>query len=55
MNPITTRLNVDNLLLQALQEDISDEDVTTNSVMRTYKKGEAQLICKGNDAIALTD
>ena len=42
MNPITTRLNVDNLLLQALQEDISDEDVTTNSVMRTYKKGEAQ-------------
>lgn len=29
MNPITTRLNVDNLLLQALREDISDEDVTT--------------------------
>lgn len=46
MNPITTRLNVDNLLLQALREDISDEDVTTNAVMRTYKKGECQLICK---------
>ena len=55
MNPITTRLNVDNLLLQARQEDISDEDVTTNSVMRTYKKGEAQLICKGDGIIAGMD
>ena len=52
MNPITTRLNVDNLLLQALREDISDEDVTTNSVMRTYKRGEAQLICKEDGVIA---
>ena len=55
MNPITTRLNVDNLLLQALREDISDEDVTTNSVMRSYKKGEAQLICKGDGIIAGMD
>lgn len=55
MNPITTRLNVDNLLLQALREDISDEDVTTNSVMRTYKKGEAQLLCKEEGVIAGMD
>lgn len=55
MNPITTRLNVDNLLLQALREDISDEDVTTNSVMRTYKRGEAQLICKEDGVIAGMD
>ena len=55
MNPITTRLNVDNLLLQALREDISDEDVTTKSVMRTYKKGEAQLICKEDGIIAGMD
>lgn len=55
MNPITTRLNVDNLLLQALREDISDEDVTTNSVMRAYKKGEAQLICKEDGIIAGMD
>ena len=33
MNPITRTLNVDNLLLLALQEDISSEDVTTNAVM----------------------
>jgi len=46
---------VDNLLLQALREDISDEDVTTNSVMRTYKKGEAQLICKEDGIIAGMD
>ena len=55
MNPITTRLNVDNLLLQALREDISDEDVTTNAVVRTYKKGEAQLICKEDGIIAGMD
>lgn len=55
MNPITTRLNVDNLLLQALREDISDEDVTTNAVMRAYKKGEAQLICKEDGIIAGMD
>lgn len=55
MNPITTRLNVDNLLLQALREDISDEDVTTNAVMREYKKGEAQLICKEDGVIAGMD
>lgn len=46
---------MDNLLLQALREDISDEDVTTNSVMRTYKKGEAQLICKEDGIIAGMD
>lgn len=55
MNPITTRLNVDNLLLQALREDISDEDVTTNAVMRSYRKGEAQLICKEDGIIAGMD
>lgn len=55
MNPITTRLNVDNLLMQALREDISDEDVTTNAVMREYKKGEAQLLCKEDGVIAGMD
>ena len=55
MNPITTKLNVDKLLLQALREDISDEDVTTNAVMREYKKGEAQLICKEDGVVAGID
>ena len=40
MNPITRTLNVDNLLLLALQEDISSEDVTTNAVMKEAVTGE---------------
>lgn len=52
MNSITTKLNVDNLILMALQEDISSEDVTTNAIMREKKIGMAQLICKQNGVIA---
>ena len=33
MNKITMTLQVDHLILEALKEDISSEDVTTNSVM----------------------
>lgn len=55
MNPITAKLNVDNLLLQALREDISDEDVTTNSVMPNFQLGEAQLICKEDGILAGID
>lgn len=55
MNPITTRLNVDKLILQALQEDISSEDVTTNAVMREGKLGTADLICKQDGIIAGLD
>ena len=45
MNEITMRLQADHLILEALKEDISSEDVTTNSVMKEYVKGEVQLIC----------
>lgn len=55
MNPITTKLNVDNLILQALAEDISSEDVTTNAVMPGPKQGTAQLICKQDGVIAGMD
>lgn len=55
MNPITSKLNVDNLILMALQEDISSEDVTTNAVMREGKAGTAQLICKQDGVIAGLD
>lgn len=51
-NPITMTLNVDELLLQALREDITSEDITTNSVMRGPKKGTVQLICKQDGIIA---
>ena len=52
MNNITMKINIDNLILMALKEDISSEDITTNSVMREYKKGIVQLICKQDGIIA---
>lgn len=55
MNPITTKLNVDTLIMMALQEDISSEDVTTNAVMREAGQGTAQLICKQDGVIAGLD
>lgn len=55
MNPITTLLNVDNLIMQALREDISSEDVTTNAIMRESKAGTADLICKQDGIIAGLD
>lgn len=55
MNDITTRLNMDNLILMALREDISSEDITTNSVMREPKLGTVKLICKQDGVIAGLD
>ncbi len=48
-------LNVDNLILQALREDITSEDITTNSVMPEFKLGEVDLICKQDGVIAGLD
>ena len=52
MDPITKKLNVDELILMALREDISSEDVTTNSVMPDAVQGTVQLICKQDGVIA---
>jgi len=52
MNNITMLLNADEFIKLALREDISSEDVTTNSVMREYQKGEVELICKQDGIIA---
>ena len=54
-NNITMTLNADKLILQALQEDISSEDVTTNAVMPKAQHGEAQLICKQDGVLAGLD
>ena len=48
---ITMKLNVDPYILNALKEDITSEDVTTNSVMPTACPGEVDLICKENGII----
>lgn len=55
MNNITMALNADELILSALREDITSEDITTNSVMREYQLGEAELICKQDGVIAGLD
>ena len=49
---ITQLLNQDPLILQALREDISSEDVTTNAILRTACPGQAELICKQDGVIA---
>ncbi len=55
MNQITMTLQVDNLIVSALQEDISSEDVTTNAVMKEAVQGEVDLICKQDGIIAGLD
>lgn len=47
----TLKLNVDPLIISALREDISNEDVSANSVIRTDMMGEAELICKEDGVI----
>lgn len=52
MNNITMTMNANELILSALREDITSEDITTNSVMRKYQEGEVELICKQDGVIA---
>ena len=55
MNNITMKLNADDLILAALKEDITSEDISTNSVMPHYQLGEVELICKEAGVIAGLD
>lgn len=52
MNNITMKLNADELIMMALREDITSEDITTNAVMPEKKAGEVNLICKQDGIIA---
>lgn len=54
-NEITLKLNADDLIVQALKEDISSEDVSTNSVMPEKRMGQVQLLCKQDGVIAGLD
>ena len=55
MNNITMKMTADELILSALREDITSEDITTNSVMPHYQKGQVDLICKEDGVIAGLD
>ncbi len=50
-DPVTLKLNVDPLILSAIKEDITSEDVSTNCVMPTAQPGEVDLICKQDGII----
>ena len=52
MNNISMKINADELILLALKEDITSEDITTNSVMPHFQLGEVELICKEDGVIA---
>ncbi len=55
MNQITMTLQADHLILEALKEDISSEDVSTNAVMKEAVRGQVDLICKEDGVIAGLD
>ena len=52
MNNVTMKIQADKLIMRALEEDITREDITTNSVMPEFKLGTADLICKQDGVIA---
>jgi len=45
------KINIDEYILNALKEDITSEDVTTNAVMPAACPGRAELICKEDGLI----
>lgn len=55
MNEITMKMQADQLLRMALQEDITSEDVSTNAVMPTATKGSVDLIAKEDGVVAGLD
>jgi len=52
VNEITMSLQVDDLIRLALKEDITSEDVSTNSVMREARQGQVELRCKQDGVLA---
>ena len=55
MNSITMKMQAEQLIRMALQEDITSEDVSTNAVMPTEVKGTVDLIAKEDGIIAGLD
>lgn len=52
MNEITMKMQADQLIRMALQEDITSEDVSTNAVMPTATRGIVDLIAKEDGVVA---
>ncbi len=52
MNEITMKMQADELIMMALREDITSEDVSTNAVMPEEQKGSVDLIAKEDGVMA---
>lgn len=55
MNINITKHNVDELLIQAIKEDITNEDITTNAIVKNKVNGDVQLICKEDGILSGID
>ncbi len=55
MNNITFKCHADELILMALKEDITSEDITTNAIMKEDKEGSVELIAKQDGVICGLD
>ena len=51
----TMMLNMDPTIINALREDVTSEDVSTNAIMRQPQLGKAELICKQDGIICGLD
>ncbi len=55
INGVNMQVNIDKYIINALREDITSEDVTTNAVMPESKRGVAELICKQDGVVCGLD
>ncbi len=54
-NGATVRINIDDALMRALQEDVTSEDITTAAVMPVPCQGQAELMCKEDGVLCGID
>ncbi|WP_291256478.1 carboxylating nicotinate-nucleotide diphosphorylase [Fusobacterium sp.] len=52
MDLVTNKINVDDLIIMALKEDVPNEDITTNSIIKDRTLGKFTLICKQDGILA---
>lgn len=49
---VSMKINIDDIIMRALKEDITSEDITTNAIVRENTFGEAELLCKQDGVLA---
>lgn len=51
MNEISMKINADELIRLALKEDVTSGDISTDAVLKEFKEGTVDLICKQDGII----